>query len=76
MNDIRIEELRDFAAEFVAAEADRLGREGFWQKPLLVSAPIDERFEILPQIAFNAHLHPHDLLTTFDNGSCCLKKNA
>ncbi|MBW2488144.1 MAG: epoxyqueuosine reductase [Deltaproteobacteria bacterium] len=64
MNDLRIEELREFATEFVAAEPDRLGRAGFWQKPLLVSAPIDARFEILPQIAFNEHLHPHDLLPT------------
>ena len=64
MNDLQIEELREFATEFVAAEPDRSGREGFWQKPLLVSAPIDERFEILPQIAFNEHLHPHDLLPT------------
>lgn len=64
MNDLRIDELRDFATEIVAAEPDRLGSEGFWQKPLLVSAPIDERFDILPRIAFNEHLHPHDLLPT------------
>ena len=64
MNDLRTEELRDFATDFVAAEPDRSGCEGFWEKPLLVSAPIDERFEMLPQIAFNEHLHPHDLLPT------------
>lgn len=64
MNDIPIEELRDFTTEFVSAEPNRLGSEGFWQEPLLVSAPIDERFDILPQIAFNEHLHPHDLLST------------
>ncbi len=64
LNDIRIEELRQFAVEFVAAEPDRLGSAGFWQKPLMVSAPIDERFDVLPQIAFNEHLHPHDLLPT------------
>jgi ferredoxin len=64
MNDLRIEKLREFATEFVAAEPNRLGRAGFWQEPLLVSAPIDARFEILPQIAFNEHLHPHDLLST------------
>ncbi len=64
MNDVQIEELRQFAVEFVAAEPDRLGGNNFWQEPLLVSAPIDERFDILPQIAFNEHLHPHDLLPT------------
>ncbi len=64
MNDIHIEELRAFATEFVAAEPDRLGTEGFWQEPLLVSTPIDDRFGILPQIAFDEHIHPHDLLAT------------
>ncbi len=44
MNDVRIEVLRKFAVEFVAAEPDRLGKEGLWQEPLVVSAPIDERF--------------------------------
>lgn len=62
MSDIPIEKLRSFAEAFVAAEPNRIGTEGFWQTPLLVSAPIDERFEILPQVAFNEHLHPHDLL--------------
>ena len=64
MNDVRIDELRKFAVEFVAAEPERLGSEGFWQEPLLVSAPIDERFKVLQQMAFNEHLHPHDLLPT------------
>ena len=64
MNDIQIEELRQFAVEFVEAEPDRLGSAGFWQEPLLVSTPIDERFEVLPQIAFHEHLHPRDLLST------------
>jgi epoxyqueuosine reductase QueG len=59
---IRIHILRNFAEEYVAAEPDRIGTEGFWQTPLLASAPIDERFDILPQVAFNEHIHPHDLL--------------
>lgn len=62
MRDVPIEKLRSLAEEFVAAEPDRIGTEGFWQKPLLVSALIDGRFDILPQVAFNEHLHPHDLL--------------
>ena len=46
----------------VAAEPRRLGSEGFWLEPLLVSAPIDDRFQVLPEIAYEKHLHPHDLL--------------
>ena len=57
-----IQDLRDFAEQYVAAEPDRIGAEGWWQRPLLASAPIDERFDILPQITFNEHMHPHDLL--------------
>jgi epoxyqueuosine reductase len=64
MNNIDIGELRKLATDFVAAEPVRMGIEGFWQAPLLVSAPIDGRFDILPQIAFNEHLHPCDLLPT------------
>ena len=63
MDDIDIGELRELATGFVAAEPAHTGIEGFWQAPLLVSAPIDERFDILPQIAFNEHMHPRDLLT-------------
>jgi len=62
MNKINIDELRMLAEEYVAAEPDRMGIEGFWQAPLLVSALIDERFDILPQIAFEEHLRPHELL--------------
>lgn len=64
MNDIDIAELRELAAEFVVAEPARTGTEDFWQTPLLVSAPIDGRFDILPQIAFKDHMHPCDLLAT------------
>ena len=64
MNNIDIHELRKLATDFVAAEPARRGTEGFWQTPLLVSALIDERFDILPQIAFREHLHPRDLLPT------------
>jgi len=64
MNTIDIDVLGRFAEKFVAGEPVRLGIEGFWQTPLLVSAPIDGRFDILPQIAFDEHLHPHELLPT------------
>ena len=61
MIDIPIEKLRSFAENYVDAEPDRIGTEGFWQTPLLVRAPIDRRFDILPQVAFNEHMQPHDL---------------
>ena len=48
----------------MAVEPARVGNEGFWQTPLLVSTPLDERFDVLPQIAFDEQLHPHDLLST------------
>ena len=62
MNRIDINSLRKLAEEYVASEPARMGIEGFWQTPLLVSALIDERFDILPQIAFEEHLRPHELL--------------
>jgi epoxyqueuosine reductase len=62
MNKIRIEKLRKFAEEFVAAESARMDIQDWWRTPLLVSAPIDERFGILRKVAFREHLHPHDLL--------------
>ena len=45
MINFNIQDLRNFAEKYVAAEPDRIGTEGFWQKPLLVSAPIDGRFD-------------------------------
>lgn len=64
MSDVTIEKLRTLAEEYVLSEPARIGVDGFWRKPLLVSAPIDKRFESLPQIAFVEHMHPHDLLAT------------
>ena len=64
MNDIDIGELRNSAIDFVAAEPSNSNTEDYWRTPLLVSAPIDERFDLLPQIAFNRHMHPYDLLPT------------
>jgi len=48
----------------VAEEPARLNHEGWWRKPLLVSSPIDQRFDVLPKIAMDEHLHPQDLLKT------------
>jgi epoxyqueuosine reductase len=62
MSEISIEDLRKFAEEYVASEPIRQGIEGWWQTPLLASSNIDKGFDILPQIAFEEHMHPHDLL--------------
>lgn len=62
MKHLNINTLRDFAQDFVAAEPQRIKAEGWWQPPLLVSAPVDARFARLAQIAAEDHLHPYDLL--------------
>jgi epoxyqueuosine reductase QueG len=59
-----VEELRRMAERFVADEPARLGTEGWWRPPLLATAPVDERFDRLTQIAADDHLHPRDLLPT------------
>ncbi len=64
MNRIDINELRILAEEYVASEPARGSMEGFWQTPLLAGVPLGDRFDMLPQIAFDAHMHPHDLLPT------------
>ncbi len=61
---ITVDQLREFARQYVNGEPDRLGTNGWWQTPLLTAAPIDERFDQLPQIAADDHLHPGDLLPT------------
>jgi len=64
MDKVYIEDLRFFTEEYVSAEQIKLESGGWWQPPLLSSAPIDQRFDILPQIAAGDHLLPRDLLQT------------
>jgi len=59
---IGIGTLRKFAECFVEAEPGRLGTDGWWQRPLMVSASIDQRFDQLPTIVYNEHRHPRALL--------------
>jgi epoxyqueuosine reductase QueG len=62
--DISADELRKFAETFVAQEPGRLGADGWWQPPLLATAPVDSRFDQLPQIAADDHVLPSDLLAS------------
>jgi epoxyqueuosine reductase len=64
MTQTTISELRRCLEMYVENEAAGSGSEGWWRKPLLATAPIDTRFDILPEIAMDGHLHPHDLLRT------------
>ena len=61
---ITVDALRKFAEKFVEREPGRLGTDGWWQTPLLATAPIDSRFDQLPRIAADDHLHPRELLST------------
>ena len=63
-NTITADDLREFAAKLVNDEPQRLGSDGWWQTPLLATAPIDSRFDQLSLIAADDHLHPRDLLPT------------
>ncbi len=39
---VSVGDLREVAEKFVAEEPSRLGTEGWWRKPLLAAAPVDE----------------------------------
>jgi epoxyqueuosine reductase len=64
MDRVTIVDLRIFVKDYVSEETSRPGALGWWRTPLLASAPIDQRFDILPQIANSDHMHPRDLLET------------
>ena len=61
---ITVDELRKFAETFVALEPGRLGADGWWLTPLLATAPVDSRFDQLPQITADDHVLPRDLLAS------------
>jgi epoxyqueuosine reductase len=67
MNDITVTELRNFVREYTAEESGRPDTGDWWQTPLLATAPIDARFDVLPEIAADNHLHPRDLLATAES---------
>jgi epoxyqueuosine reductase QueG len=61
---VNIDFIRREVADWVAAYSTRKGVTDWWRTPLLVSATIDERFKVLPEIAAPDHLLPNDLLET------------
>ena len=61
---VDVHELRKYAENFVAEAPNRLGSDGWWQTPLLATAPVDSRFDQLPQIAADEHMLPRDLLAS------------
>ena len=61
---VSIDFLRKKVADWVVAYPTRQGVTDWWRAPLLVSAKIDERFEVLPQIAAPDHFLPDVLLET------------
>ena len=64
MSSITIETLRQRLVSFVADEPQRTGTKEFWESPILATAPADNRFDILPEIAMDEHLLPKNLLAT------------
>ena len=55
-------DLRHRLEAYVRNYSETAGEPNIWRTPLLVTARVDERFEILPRIAADNHLLPKDLL--------------
>lgn len=65
MNDRELlSELTTFAQGYVAAEPERSGLENIWRPPLLVAAPVDDRFQRFGEMGIPDHASPRDLLPT------------
>ncbi len=59
---VTVEEIRGLAGAFVSGYGCAPWRKLWWRAPLLASANVDDRFELLPRIAASDHLHPWELL--------------
>ena len=58
----KVEELRLLVENYVLEYPREHGLRNWWRRPLLATAPVDERFDILPRIAAPDHAQPVDLL--------------
>ena len=63
-NGVTIHELREFLERFLVNEGKQIEGGGWWRLPLLACGAVDDRFEILKEVAFREHLLPRDLLGT------------
>ncbi len=52
--------IEKYVADFPAAA----GQKNLWRTPLVATAPADDRFDILPEIAVENHALPKELLAT------------
>ncbi len=57
-------DLKTFAEDYTAGEAERSNAPNLWRRPLLAAAPIDDRFTRFAEMGFDDHLHPHGLLAS------------
>ncbi|HDM09080.1 MAG TPA: epoxyqueuosine reductase, partial [Desulfobacteraceae bacterium] len=57
-----VQQLRSLVREFMRSYRDQSRIRNWWRDPLLVTARIDERFNILPRIASEEHILPQNLL--------------
>ena len=57
-------DLRKVVEDYVANYPQKNGERNIWRKPLLVTARVDDRFDVLPRIAAEDHLLPRDLMST------------
>ncbi len=62
MGDVTVQEIRGLAEGFASGYRGRRSGNRWWGAPLSASAKVDDRFELLPQIAASDHLHPYELL--------------
>jgi len=56
------DDLRTLVEDYVASYSERTGEPHFWRAPLLSTARVDDRFDILTKIAADDHALPRDLL--------------
>lgn len=59
---MHVNELREVVTEFYHKHLKQQKLPNWWRGPLLATAEVDARFEILPEIAAKNHMLPNDLL--------------
>ena len=57
-------DLRNVIEKYVADYPEKRREQNIWRKPLLATAKADDRFYILPRIAYKDHILPEELLSS------------